>query len=153
MDDGFQGFQDILDSVPEKRSRSRLEPYGRLIHGLLRRSRSYREIARILRERFHLHASISTIHDFVRIRAGQARKSRKRNPAGYDQTTKGNAPERENKMPMDVIAPRAALEEVQRIAALKIRPAEAPAQSQQFHYDPSEPLHLPQKTESGRAEK
>ena len=89
MDDGFLGFQDILDSVPEKRSRSRLEPYGRLIHGLLRRSRSYREIARILRERFHLHASISTIHDFVRIRAGQARKARKRNPAGYVKRPRG----------------------------------------------------------------
>ena len=34
MDDNFQ---DILDSLPEKRSRSRLEPYGRLISDLLRR--------------------------------------------------------------------------------------------------------------------
>jgi beta-phosphoglucomutase-like phosphatase (HAD superfamily) len=105
----------------------------------------------MLLERFHLHASISTIHDFVCLRAGQARKARKRNPAGYDQTTRRNLPEREKKMPMDAIAPRAALDEVQqRIAALKLRPAQAPTQS---HYDPSEPLHLPPKTGSGRAGK
>jgi len=30
-------FQDILDNLPDKRRRSRLEPYGRLIAELLRR--------------------------------------------------------------------------------------------------------------------
>ena len=46
MDDNFQ---DIVDNLPEKPSRSRLEPHGRLIEELLRRGRTYREIAGILR--------------------------------------------------------------------------------------------------------
>ena len=45
MDDNFQ---DIVDNLPEKPSRSRLEPHGRLVEELLRRGRTYREIAGIL---------------------------------------------------------------------------------------------------------
>ncbi len=63
MDDNFQ---DILDSLPEKRSRSRLEPYDKLIDELLRRGWTYRGIAGIPAEKCHLKVSISTIHDFVR---------------------------------------------------------------------------------------
>jgi hypothetical protein len=64
MDDNFQ---DIIDSLPEKRSRSRLEPYGKLIDELLRRGWTYRGIAGILAKKFQLKVSISTIHDFVRL--------------------------------------------------------------------------------------
>lgn len=44
-------FETILDSFPPKSSRSRLEPYAKLIMELHRRGRTYREIVRILSER------------------------------------------------------------------------------------------------------
>src|SRR4029450_2202812 len=71
----MDNFEEILNSLPEKPARSRLEPYGRLINELLRRSRTYREIARILAEKCQIKVSISTIHDFVRLRSRA-----KRNP-------------------------------------------------------------------------
>src|SRR6266545_1791383 len=75
MDDNFQ---EILDSLPEKRSRSRLELYGRLIDELLRRRWTYRGIARILAEKCQLKVSSSTIHDFVRRRSRSKRTPSKR---------------------------------------------------------------------------
>jgi len=43
-------FKEILDGLPDKRPRSRLEPYRELISGLRRRGRTYRDIAHILGE-------------------------------------------------------------------------------------------------------
>src|SRR6516162_4929908 len=41
-------FEDILDTLPEKPPRSRLEPYRELIGELRKRGRTYRDIAGIL---------------------------------------------------------------------------------------------------------
>src|SRR5438034_7383253 len=83
MDDSFQ---EILDSLPEKRSRSRLEPYGRLIDELLRRRWTYRAIAGILAEKCQLTVSSSTIHDFVRRRSRSKRNLPKRRAPGPAET-------------------------------------------------------------------
>ena len=72
MDDKLQV---ILDSLPEKPPRSRLEPYCELIDELRRRGRTYREIARILVEKCQLQVSRSTVHDFVRGRSRTKPKS------------------------------------------------------------------------------
>jgi hypothetical protein len=61
-------FQNILDRLPEKPPRSRLEPYRHLIDELLRRGRTYRDVASILAEKCQVRVSVSTIHDFVRVR-------------------------------------------------------------------------------------
>ena len=82
-------FQDILDSLPGKRSGSRLEPYGRLIEELLRRGRTYREIARILAEKCHFQASISTIHEFVCLRSRSKLNPPKRRRASPDARAEG----------------------------------------------------------------
>jgi hypothetical protein len=74
MDDKFQ---DILDSLSEKPPRSRLQPYGELIDELRRRGRTYRDIAGILAEKCQLQVSVSTVHDFVRVRSRTTRKSAK----------------------------------------------------------------------------
>jgi len=135
-------FDQILANLPEKRSRSRLEPYGALIKELLRRNRTYREIASVLLERFQLHASISTIHDFVRRWSAPPRKLvRARMPgaqqnAGKDQINASagiQMPSTETSMMAD--------EARQRIAALKSRPLPA-AKRNVFHYDPEQPLQI-----------
>jgi hypothetical protein len=142
MDDNFQ---EILDSLPEKRPRSRLEPYGRLIDELLRRRWTYRGIARILAEKCQLKVSSSTIHDFVRRRSRSKRNLPKRREPAPAETmrvspaaqpkgkTRAGVEERELP-PVDEVH--------QRIAALKQRPVPAQTSPKQFHYDPSEPLRL-----------
>src|SRR6266516_2543824 len=146
MDDSLQ---EILDSLPEKRSRSRLEPYGRLIDELLRRGWTYRAIAGILAEKCQLQVSISTIHDFGRrLRSRSKRNPSKRRAPGPGEKMKVSTARAEEKA-------RASAEEQeippvdevhQRITALKLRPVPAKTSPKQFHYDPSEPLRIPPKT-------
>src|SRR5438128_4932327 len=55
----------ILDALPKKVSRSRLEPYRELIRQLRRRRRTYREIAQLLGEHCQLRISVTAVHKFV----------------------------------------------------------------------------------------
>ena len=75
-------FKDILDSLPEKSPRSRLDPYLELIEELRRRGRTFREIAHILAERCYLETAASTIHDFIRTRSQRAQRSPRRSSNG-----------------------------------------------------------------------
>ena len=65
MDDRFR---DILNALPEKPARSRLEPYRELIAALRRRGRTYLDISQILAEKCDIQVTASGIHDFVRRR-------------------------------------------------------------------------------------
>ena len=145
MDDNFQ---EILDSLPEGRSRSRLEPYGRLIDELLRRRWTYRGIAGILAEKCQLKVSSSTIHDFVRRRSRSKRNLPKRGAPGFPEKMRVS-PTAQTKVKTRASAEEQQLPAVdelhQRIAALKLRPVPVQTSPKQFHYDPSEPLRLPPK--------
>ena len=139
----------ILDSFPQRTSRSRLAPYRELIHQLRRRRRTYREIAHILAESCQCKVSISTLHDFVRIRSrakGERLQPLTASPVESTRSSSAETPvirimaklEEEGRMsPQDV---------QQRIAALKQRPAPAEKENSAFQYNPNEPLHLPQNT-------
>src|SRR6267378_6638911 len=70
-------FRQILDGLPDKPPRSRLEPYRELISELRRRGRTYRDIAHILAEKCQVQVTASGVHDFVRKRSRDRRK-----PAG-----------------------------------------------------------------------
>src|ERR1700683_3509496 len=61
-------FRDILDALPHKPPRSRLEPYREFIEELRNRGRTYRDIAEILAEKCALQVTASGVHDFVRTR-------------------------------------------------------------------------------------
>ncbi len=71
MDDNFQ---DILDGLPEKRSRSRLEPYGRLIDELLRRGQTYKGIAGILAEKCQLQVKFQAVQFMTSCAFGRDQK-------------------------------------------------------------------------------
>ena len=133
-------FDHILDSLPEKRSRSRLEPYNVLIRELLRRNRTYREIASVLLEKFQLHASISTIHDFVKRWTVPAKKAGRTGIESAQQKVRKNPTNISAKMP-NAEAPVTSDEVQRRIAALKARPIPA-TEKKIFHYDPDQPLHI-----------
>jgi hypothetical protein len=61
-------FQAILDSLPPRPWRSKLEPYAALIRALRTRGRSYREIVTILRDQCGLRVAVHTVYHFVRAR-------------------------------------------------------------------------------------
>ena len=51
----------ILESLPEKPYRSKLEPHRELIRELRRKGRTYREVARLFDERLGLYVAPSTL--------------------------------------------------------------------------------------------
>jgi hypothetical protein len=59
----------LLDSIPQKTPRSKLETHRALIRHLRRRGCTYRDIARILHERVGLDVAVNTIHSFMKVRA------------------------------------------------------------------------------------
>ncbi|MGO8759862.1 MAG: hypothetical protein ACLQG3_17220 [Terracidiphilus sp.] len=113
----------ILESLPEKPYRSKLEPHRDLIRELRRKGRTYREVARLFRERLGLHVAPSTLHSFVKVRAKHRKRMQFELP------------------PSDLPAVDlpAALD---RAAALKARPVVPNAKPARFVFRENEPLTL-----------
>ena len=88
MDDSLK---DILDALPAKAPRSRLEPYREFIQELRRRGRTYRDIAGILAEKCQVQVSASGVHDFVRIRSRGKVKSRAGSSADREESKRSSA--------------------------------------------------------------
>lgn len=66
-------FQTVLNRLPPRATRSRLEPFRELIDELRRRNRTYEEIAQALRAEFGVSITASGVHDFVRRHVAQTR--------------------------------------------------------------------------------
>lgn len=129
-------FQAILDSLPPKQPRSRLEPYWELIREMRRRGRTYREIAEVLATKCDVVVAASTIYDFMQVRARQRqRKSQVELPPLSEGEAEATAPAATASTPIarsddDVRA---------RIEALKRKPPpEKPKRV--FEYDENAPL-------------
>lgn len=137
-----EAFQAILDSLPPKPARSKLEPYAELIRELRKRGRSYREIAGILGERCGVPVATHTVYNFVQVR------SRSKNKAA--------AAEREKPVAATTKASVSSKpdEVAERIRALKQRPpASAAAKPEKvFEYDEREPLRLKPRSDSDQKE-
>jgi hypothetical protein len=141
-------FKAIVDSLPEKRPRSRLEPYAQLIDQLRKLGRTYREIERILSAKCGIHAPRCTINDFVRRRNCRKTKFKESPPLSVENvnlSTTASAGEKE------FSHAKKELPEIndtyRRIEALKQSKPSAAKTADLFHYDPNEPLHLPKKSE------
>jgi hypothetical protein len=59
----------LLDTIPQKPPRSKLETHRELIRQLRRKGCTFRDIVRILHERVGLDVAVSTIHSFLKVRA------------------------------------------------------------------------------------
>jgi hypothetical protein len=117
----------LLDSIPQKSPRSKLETHRELIRQLRRKGCTYRDIVRILRERVGLDVAISTIHSFVKVRAKHRKQVQyELPPLEPESTAKQISPD-------DVAS---------RIAALKAKPTEQKSKPKHFHFEESEPLKL-----------
>ena len=120
----LEGNQDIAKfaDLPPKPPRSKLEPHRELIRELRRKGRTYREVAHLFHERLGLYVAPSTLHSFVKVRA----KHRKR--------TQFELP------PLELtVAESPALD---RVAALKARPAVRSSKPTRFVFRENESLTL-----------
>jgi hypothetical protein len=132
-------LQAILDSVPPRRRRSKLEPYAALIRGLRARGRSYREIVTILRERCGLPVAMHTVYHFVRARAQKngTRPPLRRQPSESVRSSSSAA----GPSPSPSLSDRQ--EDVRaRIAAVRRHEPAPAAEKKAFEYDENEPLQL-----------
>ena len=117
----------LLDSIPQKPPRSKLETHRELIRQLRRKGCTYRDIVRILHERVGLDVAISTIHSFVKVRAKHRKQVHYELPPLESES---------KSLPLnsDDVASR--------IAALRAKPVEQKAKPKHFHFEESEPLKL-----------
>lgn len=136
MDDKFKA---ILESIPKKRERSKLEPYTELIEQLRRRGYTYREITHILAEKCGLIVESTTIVRFVAARSKEKRKCPKYHESRKTRSTVPTSIE------VNVSSAVPDNDLWKRIEALKHRPAKNAQPSKQFEYDPDQPLHLHRK--------
>ena len=114
--------QIILESLPEKQYRSKLEPHHDLIRELRRKGRTYREVARHFHERLGLYVAPSTLHSFVKVRAKHHKRSQFELPP-----------------PELASVPSPALE---RIAALREKTVAPKSKPTRFVFRENEPLTL-----------
>ena len=140
MDDRLK---DILESLPQKPPRSRMDPYRELIDELRRVGRTYREISAILLEKCELRVTASAVHDFVRRRRGADRRAERSewkvptaNSPASGKAARGGV------FDMGIVE--------QRIAALKQKGAEPRPLPVGFAFDVDEPLRLMQSDEKPR---
>lgn len=117
----------LLETIPQKPPRSKLETHRELIRQLRRKGCTYRDIVRILHERVGLDVAISTIHSFVKVRA----KHRKQ--------TQYELPPLESESKS---IPVSSDDVASRIAALRAKPIEQKIKSRHFYFEESEPLKL-----------
>jgi len=136
MDDNVK---EILDRLPAKQPRSRLDPHAALIEEMRRRGRTFAEIARVLAEECKISTCPSNIHHFVKHRVRMARLARraitKRDVSG----TVAPPPVAAGKT---VLQPTTSTDAARKIAALKQRKLQPAPASEGFDYDPNEPLRL-----------
>ena len=117
----------ILHELPNKRPRSRLEPYRELIIELRNRKRTFQDIAEVLAQKCGVRVTGSGIHDFLRRRGHQAEvklRSAEQRPAAEDRLTRPSSELHES-------------------------PGVQHGNALAFEFDPSEPLKLKKAPQSG----
>lgn len=139
MDDSLK---DILDALPAKAPRSRLEPYREFIQELRRRGRTYRDIAGILAEKCQVQVSASGVHDFVRIRSRGKVKSRAGSSADREESKRSSAVQQVENAETATKTNAAADDFRRRNTALQVERAVIHATPTPFQFDPNEPLRL-----------
>jgi hypothetical protein len=126
-------FKEILDSLPERPLRSRLEPYRELILEMRRRGRPFREIVHVLDEKCGVHVVASTVHDFVK----SARTRERDHEPNVVENSRQGATRLEEGPIHDELDDR--------IAALKARKAQSRTAPKRFQFVSGEPLRLASK--------
>ena len=83
-------LQKLLDELPDKPPRSRLEPYREFMEELRSRGRTYRDIADLLAEKCAVQVTGSGVHDFLRSRLRAKVRRAGSSPTEANQLLAGN---------------------------------------------------------------
>ncbi len=133
---GSEKLRALLDGMPEKPPRSKLEPHMEVIRQLRRKGRTYQEITGFFAEHLGIPVAASTIHAFIKVRA---RQRQRRPPIELPPAT---VPEIEAAPATLDAVPKAEPNVRDRIEALKQRRLPEKAHKQRFEYNEEEPLRL-----------
>jgi hypothetical protein len=127
----------LLDQIPEKPPRSKLEPHLEVIRELRRKGRTYQEIAQFFGEHLNVTVAASTIHAFVHVRA---RRRQRKPPIELPSTTDP----RMEPAAAENVDVRVGVEAdvAERIEALKRRRPPEKLEKPEFKYDENEPLRI-----------
>ena len=112
----------ILESLPEKTYRSKLEPHRELIRELRRKGQTYREVAHLFEERLGLYVAPSTLHSFVKVRAKHRKRAQFELP------------------PIQLASAESPV--LDRVSAFKAKPVVRTAKPSRFVFRENEPLTL-----------
>jgi hypothetical protein len=137
-----ESLESILDSLPPKPSRSKLEPYREFICELRMRGRSYQEITHILRDRCGVTAGVNSVYNFVRVREKAEKRTRPRQHNGASRSSAAAVatgpvlplPSIEQSQPID--------DAWKNIEKLKQRRCARTTEEKVFVYNEDEPLKL-----------
>ncbi|HMD71042.1 MAG TPA: hypothetical protein VKF41_06835 [Bryobacteraceae bacterium] len=139
-------LSEILNAIPPKPPRSKLEPYYDLIRELRRRSKTYREIAKVLEEHVGLRVDHSTICDFVRLRVRWAKAPRRVDELppwiAANRMTPPQSEVESSLSPGKSTASGGTSDAYARIAALKRRKRTSKPADPGFQYEEGAPLRL-----------
>ena len=133
-------LRQLLDQMPERPPRSKLEPHAEVIRELRKKRRTYGEIATFFREHLQLSVAPSTIHDFVKTRARQARQSAASDPELPVSSSAEVRTESVSKPPSEITASGVSDDVRNRIRALKAQPSPAKPERPRFEFNPQEAL-------------
>lgn len=137
---------EIIERLPAKPPRSRLDPHATLIEEMRLRGRTFMEIARVLAEECQVSSSPSNIHHFVKLRTRTAKAERRPSLRPGVSSEVVSPQTNADKRVLQQIPPAGA---ALKIAALKQRKLSPPPTSEEFDYDPNEPLRLVKPGKSG----
>jgi hypothetical protein len=134
-----ESIKTLLDQMPERPPRSKLEPHTEVIRQLRRKGRTYKEIAFFFALHLNIKVAPSTIHAFVRVRARRGERRPVEFSAGSQPT------------PFQSHASSAGsdVEIRKRIEELKRRKPLKEPETPRFEYDENEPLVLRATSEGG----
>lgn len=133
-------LRQLLDAIPERPPRSKLELHAEVIRELRKKRRTYIEIAAFFRDHLQLTVAPSTIHDFVKARARRARQATAAPglPVPVSPAVSGGSPAES----AAASSPAATTDVVERIRAVRKQPVVSQSHPQPFQFDPQEPLTL-----------
>jgi transposase len=142
-----QKTQSILEQIPPGPPRSKLEPHREFIQHLRQRRKTYREIAAILAEHFHLSVHYSTIYVFIHTHREEGGElpdapnlvppTGPRPPSDPCETaTIGHASPSPSGAEADIYA------HIEELKRRKRTPVASPEPKFNFHYEEGEPLRL-----------
>ena len=140
-------FQAILNNLPAKQPRSRLEAYRELIVEMRKRGRSFREIAHVLKQSCGVKVGTSTINDFVLSRTKSTKKpTATATPelvgSGKDSKKPIRTYKNQKTLKGTVSTPKVPEDIARKIKEVKDQPPTTRKKKLLFEYNPDEPLRL-----------